>query len=88
MRRIAFSSGSERKFHRFGERHPELRQRVGEIVLILQKNPLDQSVRVHKLSGRLEQCYGADVTFQYRIVYRFDGEFLYLLNIGTHDEVY
>ena len=88
MRNISFSSGSERKFRKFGNRHPELKVQVDRVVNILRKNPLDQGVGAHKLSGRLQRCFGADINFQYRVVYQFDDSVLYLVNIGTHDEVY
>jgi len=88
MRKIVFSRGSERKLRRFIKRHPELKTRADRVINLLRENPVNQSVGAHKLSGRLRLYWAADVTFHYRIVYSFDDETLYLLNIGTHDETY
>ena len=89
-RTLIFPSGKSKKEMRsFLKRHPELERRIEKTIDILLKNPLDQTVGVHKLTGQLKHFYGADVTpRQYRIVYAFDEGHVYFLNIGTHDEVY
>lgn len=89
-RTLIFPSGKAKKnLGAFLKRHPELEERTEEVIDTLLKNPLDQTVGVHKLTGQLKYFYGADVTpHRYRIVYAFDADHVYLLNIGTHDEVY
>ena len=90
LRTLIFPSGKARKKLRtFLIKHPELEKHIEKTLDALLKNPLDQVVGAHKLTGDLRHFYGADITPRhYRIVYAFDDEHIYFLNIGTHDEVY
>lgn len=51
-------------------------------------DPQDPLLRTHKLKGELE-AYGAfSVDDDLRVLFRWDGEEAFLVNLGTHDEVY
>ena len=88
MRTSAPSSYFEKKLKKFVSAHPELRSRIIDTINALLLDPLSRKYKAHKLSGSLRDCYGVSIGFGYRIVYYFDTENLYLLNIGSHDEVY
>ncbi len=88
MRKLIFSKGSEKRFRKFLERHQNLKTRVKWVFSKLSQDPLDREVGTHKLTGKLAGQYGADINFRYRIVFSFDKENIYLINVGTHDEVY
>ena len=89
-RKLIFPSGKARKsLISFLRKHPELEERARDVLDVLLKNPLDRAVSAHKLTGQLKYFYGADITpHRYRIVYAFDTDHVFFLNIGTHDEVY
>ena len=51
---------------------------------------IDETLKTHKLTGKLNGKYSCSINYEYRIVMIIeikDNE-LYLLNIGTHDVVY
>ena len=88
MRTSAPSAYFEKKLKKFVSAHPELRSRIIETVNALLVDPLSRKYKAHKLSGSLSACYGVSIGFGYHIVYIFDNDNLYLLNIGSHDDVY
>lgn len=60
----------------------------------LQKDPFAASLASHKLKGKLTGKWACTVEFDLRIVFRFtpsesdEEDDIFLLGIGTHDEVY
>lgn len=59
-----------------------------EKLALLQKNPHTSSLKTHKLIGSLKNRFACSITHEYRLVFRIQGKEIYLLAIGTHDEVY
>ena len=51
-------------------------------------NSKHRSLRVHKLSGKLDNIWSISITKDIRITYLQDGDEAYFFDIGTHDEVY
>lgn len=88
MRIAVSSSHFDKKLRKFVLAHPQLRSKTMEIINSLLVDPLSRKYKVHKLSPPLHGCYGVSINFGYRITYSFDTENIYLLNIGSHDEVY
>jgi len=77
----------ERKFFR---KHSTLIKKYSHILKKLQTNPFDNSLKTHKLSGKLEGLYSCSLDYQYRIIISIviiDNK-VYLVDIGTHDDVY
>lgn len=54
----------------------------------LTTNPKYPSLRVHKLSGELENIWSISISKGIRMTYLQDGDEAYFFDIGTHDEVY
>lgn len=88
MARLVFSSRFNKKLRNFLKKHPELVTTVREKFLILAKNPKDSRLKPHKLTGKLDGLFATSVTYGYRVVFYLDGDSIFLLAIGTHDEVY
>jgi mRNA-degrading endonuclease YafQ of YafQ-DinJ toxin-antitoxin module len=59
---------------------------VTKTLVLLGVNLLYPSLRLHKLSGT--QNYSVSVNMSIRIIFHKDQDYLYLLRIGTHEEVY
>jgi mRNA interferase YafQ len=51
-------------------------------------DPADPLLRVHKLKGELRDYWAFSVDDDLRVLYRWDGDIAFLVNLGTHDEVY
>lgn len=77
----------ERKFFK---NHSNLIDKYSNILKKLQENPFDKALKTHKLSGKLEGLYSCSLDFQYRIILSIVivDDKIYLVDIGTHDEVY
>ena len=51
-------------------------------------DPGDPLLRVHKLKGELRDYWSFTVDDDLRVGFRWDGDVAFLVNLGTHDEVY
>ena len=51
-------------------------------------DPQDPILRTHKLKGDLAAYWSFSVDADLRVVFRWEGEEAFLVNLGSHDEVY
>jgi mRNA-degrading endonuclease YafQ of YafQ-DinJ toxin-antitoxin module len=51
-------------------------------------DPADPVLRVHKLKGELADYWAFNVDEDLRVLFRWDGDEAFLVNLGSHDEVY
>lgn len=51
-------------------------------------DPRDPLLRTHKLKGDLRDYWAFSVDDDLRVLFRWDGDFAFLVNLGSHDEVY
>lgn len=51
-------------------------------------DPRDPLLRTHKLKGDLADYWAFSVDDDLRVLFRWDGDVAFLVNIGSHDEVY
>jgi mRNA-degrading endonuclease YafQ of YafQ-DinJ toxin-antitoxin module len=51
-------------------------------------NPKDPLLRTHKLTGDLDRYWAFSVDDDLRVMFRWQGDEAFLLNLGSHDEVY
>ena len=78
----------ERMLTRFVKTHPELREKTLTLMKRLAKNPRDSRNKTHGLTGTLRGCLAASISFHYRIIFVIVEDELWLLSVGSHDEVY
>jgi mRNA interferase YafQ len=57
-------------------------------VLRFTADPKDLLLRSHKLKGELKEYWAFSVDDDLRVVFRWEGEEAFLVNLGSHDEVY
>ncbi len=50
--------------------------------------PRDPLLRTHKLKGDLDGYWAFSVDDDLRVLYRWEDDEAFLVNIGSHDEVY
>lgn len=49
-------------------------------------NPLNESLKTHKLKGKLKGYWSYSINYQYRLMFRFvDKQTVIYYDIGTHD---
>lgn len=51
-------------------------------------DPQDPILRTHKLKGALADYWAFSVDDDLRVLFRWDRDVAFLVNLGTHDEVY
>ena len=67
----------------------KLAKKVQKQILVFETNPKHPSLRLHKLSGNLDNMWSLSITKSIRMVYRLiNHDIGYFVDIGTHDEVY
>ena len=53
-----------------------------------QADPQDPLLRTHKLRGDLEAYWAFSVDDDLRVLFRWEGEACFLVNLGSHDEIH
>jgi addiction module RelE/StbE family toxin len=91
---VVWSSGFARSLKRLQRQSPNLKPAIKQTLNQLEQDPFHPSLRTHKLKGDLADRYACSINYGDRIVFRFvqnpDSleEEIFLLAIGSHDEVY
>jgi addiction module RelE/StbE family toxin len=88
MTEVAFSSSFKRALKRI-KGNEVLETRFWERLETFQNNPFDQSLRTHKLSGRLKDLWSFSIEYDLRVVFSFlESDRALFVDIGSHEEVY
>lgn len=64
----------------------KLKERIRKQLYQLHINPAHPSLRFHKLEGK--ETYSVSVSMDIRIIFSLRGDTIYLLRIGSHEDVY
>jgi len=94
MRTLIWSKTFVRAFRRTIKKHPTLNKDIEETLALLVKSPFVPQLETHRLKGKLTGSWACSVGYNLRIVFDFvksekqNEEDIFLLEIGTHDEVY
>jgi len=90
MFKLVFTEKYEKKAKKFFKKHQNLKNKYNKIIFFLKENPFHPSLRLHKLQGDLKEFYSVSIDLEYRIIIDFiiiDKQ-IFLIDIGSHDEVY
>lgn len=89
MVEISFSSSFKRAYKKRIKGNLELEARFWQKVEQFALDPFDQSLKTHKLSGKLKDFWSFSVEYDQRVLFYFtdDGKAVFV-DIGNHDEVY
>ena len=89
MIEISFSSSFRRAFKKRIKGNLDLEARFWQKVEQFTIDPFDQSLKTHKLSGKLKELWSFSVEYDERVLFYFteDGNVVFV-DIGSHDEVY
>ena len=94
MKNLVWSPGFVRKFKRLAKKNPQLRIQIEKTLELLTEDPFDSSLRTHKLKGDLGGIWSCSVDYDNRILFEFminpdsEEEDIFLLTLGSHDDVY
>ena len=90
MPKILYTHSYIRRAAKFIKRHPEIVSQYEKTLKLLEVNPTHSSLRLHKLSGKLEGLYSVSINMSYRISLEFiiHEDTVIPVDVGTHDEVY
>ena len=94
MRTLVWDNSFKRAYKRLIRKNPQLKTKIFVILELLLENPYDPTLKAHKLKGKLDGLWACWVEYDCRIIYTMkskddsEEEFILLIDIGTHDEVY
>lgn len=94
MRDLVLTSKFRRAFRKFVKRNRRLQEAIEKALEAMQQEVFDPRLGTHKLSGELYGLWACSCGYDCRIVFALEqdkesgDEFIVLLDIGTHDEVY
>lgn len=87
---LVWTDTFKRTARKFLRKHRDLAATFSLFLHKLEENPQDPELRLHALSGKHDGRHAVSLAYSYRIVIRLvlaESE-IYLLDVGTHDEVY
>lgn len=89
MIEVAFTSAFVRSLKRSVGKNPVRRTRFEKALGTFIENPFAESLRTHKLSGKLKERWSFTVEYDLRVIFRFleNGNAIFE-EIGSHDDVY
>ncbi len=90
MYRVVFTESYTRRAIRFLRKHPEIQRQYEKTLQLLEINPFHPSLRLHKLSGHLQDVHSVSINRSYRITLEFlvSDTTIVPVNVGSHDTVY
>lgn len=88
--RLLFTEQYVKRAARFLKRHPDLEKQYLKTLQLLELNPHHPSLRLHSLSGKLQNLHSVSINLSYRITLELliQDEHIIPVNIGSHDAVY
>ncbi len=94
MRKVFRSSRFTRSYKKFVHRYPFLKTKIDSTIKEMEVDVFAKPLETHKLSGELYGLLACTCGYDCRIVFSIEkeqdntNEFIVLVDIGTHDEVY
>jgi mRNA-degrading endonuclease YafQ of YafQ-DinJ toxin-antitoxin module len=90
MYKILETQKYHKKLLNFLKKHKNMTDKHKKVMFLLGNNLYHPSLRLYKLQGELKNYYSISLDLEYRIILDFiiiDNQ-IYLLDIGSHDEIY
>ncbi len=94
MRKLVWSRPFIRALRRTAKKHPRQRASIEETLKLLVEDPFAPRLASHKLKGKLSGSWACSAGYDLRVIFEFvpsergDEDDLFLIEIGTHEEVY
>lgn len=93
MRTLIWSGTFIRAFKKIIRRNPDFRKEIEAALRLLTEDPFNPMLETHKLKGRLSGVWASSAGYDLRIIFEFvkagrgKNDDIFLIGIGTHDEV-
>ena len=94
MRTIIWSNTFLKAYRKFIRKQPDQSNEIEKALRLLSEDPFAPQLETHKLKGKLSGTWACSAGYDVRIIFEFvkeegkKGEDIFLIEIGTHDEVY
>lgn len=94
MRTLIWSNTFIRAFKKIVRKKPNLRQDIENTLRLLVNDPFAVQLETHKLKGKLSGSWACSVGYDLRIIFDFiknekqQVDDIFLIGIGTHEDVY
>lgn len=85
---IRLSDEVVKKLRKIERKDKKLTLRIERQLALFSQNPKHPSLRLHKLTGELQDLWIISITKSVRMVYLQKRDEIHFTDIGTHDEVY
>lgn len=86
MHTIVFSTQGQKDLKKLISHSVGMKKKIEKILHVLVENPNHPSLRLHKLKG--QQVWSISVDMSIRMIIYFRGDRIYIVQVGTHNEVY
>jgi mRNA interferase YafQ len=92
-RELVLSKTFIKSYQKFSEKNRSLQSSIDNAMRKLEQDVYDPALRTHKLAGKLAAYLACSCGYDCRIVfsiekYQDQTEYLLMIDIGTHDDVY
>ncbi|MBI5194008.1 MAG: type II toxin-antitoxin system mRNA interferase toxin, RelE/StbE family [Nitrospirae bacterium] len=95
MRTLIWSNTFSRALKKFIKKQPNCKQDIANTLRLLTEDPFTPQLETHKLKGKLSGTWACSAGYDLRIIFDFvkgekekGDDDIFLIEIGTHDEVY
>jgi mRNA interferase YafQ len=88
MRRVHGSTTFERDVERLLRRKKDMEKLKSVIRSLIRGEKLDPIYRDHKLAGNYYGCRDCHIESDWLLIYKYDGETLFLIRTGTHSDLF
>lgn len=85
---INYTKKFRKNFNKRISRNKKLNQQFLERLQLFLRNPQEPFLKDHKLTGAKKHLRAFSITGDIRVLYYQEGGKIYLVDIGTHNQVY
>ncbi len=71
MAEIIYTESYLKRAKKFFKKHPELITQYEKTIKLLELNPVNSSLRLHRLKGKLNDLYSVSINISYRLTIYF-----------------
>ena len=88
QRKIEFTASFLTVSGKLVKKNPSLEKSFRDALNSLTTDPFAPSLKTHPLRGKLKGRYACSLTHSLRIIFSLTDEYVTLIDIGSHDDVY
>ena len=86
--KVVTSKRFNTKFVKLAKKRPQIISLLFSAAILLNSDHEAVSLNIHKLSGKLKERWAFSLTYELRIIFKWEDDKVKLLDIRYHDDVY